>query len=514
MSDDISNFDVAGQHGALRRQAHAVHSRKTLRDLVAPVFRQRKTAILIFLGVFGGVVITALLMPRKYDAEMKIFVNRDRADAVVTPDIATTVAAVPSVTEQDMNSEVQLLTSRDLLDEVVLHCNLESGDSSWWSGESRRLFGGDSQAARLANSERALRDALTVEPLQKTTVIRVSYSSSDPLLAARVLRTIATLYQKKHAAVHQPKGSFAFFKRQTARYQNQLADAEERQIAFNRSEGTIDPAVERQLALEQMSKFEAEEQEEQSEADAAAARIRALRDEEKSSPERQTTEMRETGNAQLLAGLQNTLLSLELKRADMLVKYDPSYPPVSDIETQIAETQKAIHAAEQSPVSEVSTDRVPAQDWMATELVKAEADRAEFTAEAASTRTTVRRYRAAAEKLDKTSQTEADLTRAVKTAENNYLLYLQKREDARISDALDEQRIVNVSIAEPPAVPALPSEHLGWILVGGLFTAGIAGVGSAYGIDTLDSSFRTPDELTRYLDLKVLAAIPSSTSED
>jgi hypothetical protein len=34
-------------------------------------------------------------------------------------------------------------------------------------------------------------------------------------------------------------------------------------------------------------------------------------------------------------------------------------------------------------------------------------------------------------------------------------------------------------------------------------------VGTAYGVDRLDASFRTPDELNRYLELKVLASIPT-----
>ena len=56
----------------------------------------------------------------------------------------------------------------------------------------------------------------------------------------------------------------------------------------------------------------------------------------------------------------------------------------------------------------------------------------------------------------------------MKTAEDNYLLYLRKREEARISDALDGKKIVNVTIAEAATVPVLPSFHLGWILIGGL----------------------------------------------
>jgi uncharacterized protein involved in exopolysaccharide biosynthesis len=455
-----------------------------------------------------------LLMPRKYQAEMKIFVNRDRAEAVVTPDLNTAVAPVPSVSQEDMNSEVELLTSRDLLEKVVLSCGLDREPASWWTRISERLAGdGDSPAVRLAESERELRNALTIEPLQKTTIIRVAYSSRDPKLAGRVLQNLATLYQEKHAAVHRPSGTLAFFEQQTATYQSELASAEAHRIDFDRKEGVVDPQVQQQLALEQLGKFQEELQQDQSDAYAVTARTRALRAEEVSAPTRQTTEMRQAGNAQLLAELRSTLLSLELKRTDMLVKYAPSYPPVQDVESQIVETKKAIETAEHSPVLEVTTDRVPAQDWIATQLAKAEADRAEYAAQAASIARTIRHYQSVAQQLDQISDEQADLTRTVKTAEDNYLLYLRKREEARISDALDERRIVNVSLAQAPTIPALPATHTGWLLFGGLFAAGISSIGAAYAADQMDPSFRTPDELNRYLDLKVLAAIPRNTSD-
>ena len=513
MNNNDPKENLALADVTLVRREPSSAPRKTWRDIAMPLFRQRRIGSLIFCGVFGGAILAAFFVPRKYQAEMKIFVNRDRAEAVVTPDMSTAVAPVPSVSQEDMNSEVELLTSTDLLDKVVVACGLDRGHVSWWTGFRERVAGyGSSPAAHIAESEQALRNALTVEPLQKTTIIRVAYSSRDPKLAARVLQTVATLYQEKHAAVHRPSGTFNFFAQQTAQYQTALASAEERRIAYDQQEGVIAPADQQRLALDQISKFQAELQQDQSDAFAAAARAKALRAEEASAPQRQTTEIRQTGNAQLLAELRSTLLSLELKRTDMLVKYAPSYPPVKDVETQIAQTQKAILAGEHSPVAEVTTDRVPAMDWMATELAKAEADRAQFTAQASSLRSTVRQYQQIAQRLNQIEDTQADLTRTVKTAEDNYLLYLRKREEARISDALDERRIVNVSIAEAPTVPALPVSHPGWLLIGGLFAAGITSLGAAYAADAMDSSFRTPDELHRYLELKVLAAIPRSTS--
>ena len=50
-----------------------------------------------------------------------------------------------------------------------------------------------------------------------------------------------------------------------------------------------------------------------------------------------------------------------------------------------------------------------------------------------------------------------DLVREMKSAEGAYLLYVSKREEARIADALDAGGILNVTVAEQPSVPALPA---------------------------------------------------------
>ena len=96
----------------------------------------------------------------------------------------------------------------------------------------------------------------------------------------------------------------------------------------------------------------------------------------------------------------------------------------------------------------------------------------------------------------------------VKADEEKYLLYANKREEARIGDALDQGGILNVTIAEHPSVPALP-KHSG-LFVGavGLALAGSVSTGLAFGADYFDPAFRTPDEVLAYLGIPVLASLP------
>ena len=505
---------------ANRRNEYLPDSSLTLRDVVRPVFRHRRLTLLIFFGIFLGAILAGLLLPRKYEAEMKLLVNRDRVDAVVTPNPDSPVGAQPNpaISEEDINSEVELLKSRDLLEKVVLACGLDSEANSKWTRFAARV--GDrlrgtasTPATRLAQSVETLDNRLVVDPLKKTTLIRVAYTSRDPETSARVLETLATLYQEKHAAVHRPAGTFAFFDQETNRYRNELAAAEAQLTDFNDQTGIISAVAQKQLVLQQLSQFEAEFLQTKSNAAAARTRASALKVEAAEAPERQITQVRKTDNPQLLATLQASLLSLELKRSEMAMKYAPGYPLVVAVDNQIAEARAAIAKALQSPLQETTTDRVPAQDWMATELAKAETDGVALDSQAAATARVVNHYQRAAQILDAQGAMQDDLSRNVKTAEDNYLLYLHKREEARISDALDSKRIVNVSIAEAATVPALPTLHLAWVLIGGFFTASIVSVGSAYAVDRLDPSFRTPDELGRYLDLKVLASIPEKVAE-
>jgi len=111
--------------------------------------------------------------------------------------------------------------------------------------------------------------------------------------------------------------------------------------------------------------------------------------------------------------------------------------------------------------------------------------------------------------LEQVTLTQQVLVRAANQAEQNQLIYSRKREEARISNALDAQRILNVAIAEKATVPFEPSgpSRSLLLLLGALF-AGLVSVGLACVADYLDPSFRTPDEVEAFLGIPVLASIP------
>ena len=108
---------------------------------------------------------------------------------------------------------------------------------------------------------------------------------------------------------------------------------------------------------------------------------------------------------------------------------------------------------------------------------------------------------------------QQDLVRAAKLQESNYLLYQNKREEARISDALDQKHISNVSVAEAATMPALPSD-LGPValLILGLVSGGSLGIGLAFLTDRFTLALRKPADVKMLLELPVLAAFPKESN--
>jgi len=160
----------------------------TLRDLLSVGFRQKRLIINTFLGIFSLAVVLAFILPKKYQSEMKILVRRERADNMVTPDREQPMQLRTEVSEEELQSEAELLKSRDLLTKVVLACDLQrTGNHSVWN------MLGHKDEEQTSRAVVKLENDLMVQPIKLTNLISVKYNSKDPQLSARVLNNLASL---------------------------------------------------------------------------------------------------------------------------------------------------------------------------------------------------------------------------------------------------------------------------------------------------------------------------------
>ncbi len=475
----------------------------TLRDVLAVMFRQKRIVMCTMVATLAITIAYVFLAP-SYQAHMKVLLRRGRVDPVVSPEKNSPIELTrPEISEEELNSEVELLRDQALLRRVVEQNGLAKADL--WQ---RFRLSGVSKEMRIAQAVRRLASRLKVEPIRKTNLIRVSYASSDPDLAARVLNSVGHLYLEKHKEVRRSAAEFPFFAQQAERSRQQLDESELRVVDFSRFHGVVSGSLERDLAVQRAADLDTNYQQVQVTIQETTHRADALAGALASFPERTTSLVRTGDNPELQGALRAKLLELELKRTELLTKYEPGYRLVQEVEQQIAQTKAAIAADRLAPVHEETTDKDPNYEWAKAELSKAQVELKALKAREEGVRSELSRAQAQAQRLGVAAIQQQDLLRNMKTAEESYLLFLKKTEEARIGDALDERGIVNVMLVEPPLVPMLPERPVWLVMFIGLIAAAVTSTGMAFAMDYLDPAFRTPEEVAALFHAPVLASLP------
>ena len=148
----------------------------SIRDGAGALFRRKGLVLLTFLTVIVGTVIVTLLLPNRYDSRMKILVKNQRVDVAITPQ-ATNAVNAPSVenevSENQINSEIELLTSKDLLTQIVTETGLANYETSFFGGNLP-------EPVRVENAVKRLTKDLSITPVRKANIITIGFSSNLP----------------------------------------------------------------------------------------------------------------------------------------------------------------------------------------------------------------------------------------------------------------------------------------------------------------------------------------------
>jgi uncharacterized protein involved in exopolysaccharide biosynthesis len=492
----------------LRRTLDETTPALTLRDMVVPIFRQRKVVVVTFLTVFVCATLVAWLWAaRYYRATMQIVVEQDRADPAITSGQSAVINSTKGITMDQVTSEVSLLQGVDMLRTIVATCGLV--EDKWSVGDL--LLPSDpaqKKAMKEEGAARTLAKKIKVEAQTTSDVIDVSYGAvGDPKTPACVLQNLGKLYLEKHLLLRRPAGSSDFFAAETDKYQRALSDSETRLTNFSRKQGVAAPDVLRADMAQQVAISEANLYQARQAIAADEKRIESIKAQMEGTPARSSTVEVSNSSYQLMENLQATLLAAQIKQTQLLMKFDHSYPLVQEADQEIAQTQQAISKAQEAKYVNRTTDRDLTYEFLREDQAKTKADLASQQATAVALSESIKSLRKQLVDLDVLTVKQAALIRETKANEGNYLLYLTKREQERTSDALDKKRIANVAIAVPAVVPTLPARAPTFVMLLGFCAALFTSMVAAFVMEHLDSSFRTPAEVTEILGIPVLASV-------
>ena len=166
----------------------------SLRDLVGIVFRRRRVIVLSFVGLLAGALVAIKFLPPTYEAQMKILVERERVDPVVSTN-ANNSETDHGLTENEVTSEVELFQSRDSLQKAVEDCKLDQPDPHSFlaslKSHVRKAFGiSTDKEGAMFRAILQMENDLHVSPMNNSNLIKITYDSHSPQIAVQVLKEL------------------------------------------------------------------------------------------------------------------------------------------------------------------------------------------------------------------------------------------------------------------------------------------------------------------------------------
>ena len=344
-------------------------------------------------------------------------------------------------------------------------------------------------------------------------------------MARHVLDTLTRLYLEKHLTLHRPSGIHKFFSEQTEQAKADLQAAQDRLLEFNRKNGVVSAELERAGTVQKFLEFDAMRAQAAAARLEASQRLSAVREELSKTPQQQVAQVRTSDDANTTRDVSARILELETQRTELMQKFTPQYRGIRDIDAQLADLRKALAQAKSNPVREETLAANPTRLWLDTERARVVADNAAASARMQAFGTTANLYREKAQKLEQQNAEERELVRKVQSAEQKYLLYSQKQEEARISDELDRTKVANVVVAQAPTVDMHakrnPSLAMLPLLIGISFLLSLAAALVADVIDpqvVYTSAYTTPalralTQSNDYLEARIRARALLATDE-
>jgi len=492
----------------------------SVRDFLTIVFKRRRSILTIFLTALVVTALATFLVPPTYEATAAILIKKASAEMPLIPTQSSQLI-ISQVSEEDMNSEMTILKSRLAIEDTLHALGVDEGQPRGGPLQrARTTVAGLLGAPHLSHFDEMvlqLQKRIEVRPIRKSNVLEISYRHKDPEWARKVVQGLTDRYLTRRAQVYQSAGAVAFFDEEMRAAEARLKKAEQALETYSKEVGVSvlvgggdsqSLGAEKQATLGRLAAFESQSGEAAVQVRQQTDRVSALEAQLAREPERLPSSMR-LNQDPATEELERALIALQLKRDALVQDFTPENRQVRDIEEQIRATQERLKAAEARVSGINRTEINTVYQSLRAQLLVARADLKGARARYDSLQAQVASYRRQLEELSRKGLTTDDLRREARAAEEAYMLYQKKHEEARISAAMDQQRIVNVSIAQPaqrPLKPVAPQKALNLVL--GLLLGATGGLGFAFVAEFFDHSFTTGRELEARLGIPLLGTIP------
>ncbi len=478
----------------------------SMRDFLRIWFFWKTQAVLIFIIIVGLVSFYAYTCIPRYESHAKILLlPRTSEGSVISADSGDYERRIAILTAKDVNTEIALLRSNDVIKKTVIHFNshmeLKSTDRIWYYDIIvflKKMVFRMATITRLAEPYKSsvesnielIQNSLTIKPAEEdSNVIYVTLTAEKPRQAAIVLNKLLEIYIEHHNNVFNKKDGLLFYRDQTVDYRKKLLEVENKLKEFHKKNDIIDLAMQNETIMVLLRNLNETLENIEITYDESKARISILRSEldKNKNDVLVTKEMR---NIPVIVGLEESIVPLLIRRSEIQKTYTMSSREHNDINAQIdmlrGEIKKEVYKALRTDELELESLKIKKQS-----LVKRISNIKEKLAI-----------------LNQREKTQIELQRQIEIYKNNYILYASKTEDASIFSERANRDLANVSIADSASIP---NQRVFPNRMRLLFLSILAGIFSALSfpfiLESLDQRLKTASDVEEFLNLPVICNI-------
>ena len=516
--------------------------KKLSKQILEAVLNHKLLILSVFLlMVVSGMFATFLITP-KYEATMSILVSRVRSDPQISPSEKPSDSTQVTISDEEFNSELELIKGSEIITAVIKELDLTNNQApqneTWLSNLRTKIklkiygsFGKETSKTKNSTNQEAdftfektvnrISGNLSVVPTKKSRIIKVSYTDTDPLRAKKTLEKIYEKYFELRANLNEKvrekeesqagevfNGLSGNFSRKLNSSTNRLKKFDEE----NNISGT-ETGVQKELLLKQLYETQAQLSSTQTEIVETQQRIKDLQQKVTAQPEQiQTGSVSKYVSA--VDKIKEELTRLEQQRTQLLQKYQPNSRPVQENEERIQQLKKSVAEEIANPPQEKTYALNDVRRRLENDLLNAQTNLVVLKEREKSLSPLVSKLRTQTTFLNSKTIERAGLEREKNINEEAYLLYQKKARENEISQALNREKVVNLSLVDPPRTDGeakSPKPLLNLLVL--LFIGGTAGFASAIILEKFIAASHDDDliisarEIEGRLNLPLLASI-------
>jgi uncharacterized protein involved in exopolysaccharide biosynthesis len=479
----------------------------TGRILLNSLFRRWRLIVLINVVALGTILMGSWLWPPTYQASSSIVILGRSYPDLMTPPKSGGPATLILNPKEEINSEIEIIRSRPVLERVVKDLNLtepkpvqETGVAGVIRNVARaayhglgELFGG--LAKKYSDSEKfeaavnLLQAKLIVDPAIDSQIIWIRYRSHDPVLTSEVVNKVAQEYQRQHLNININKAESTFYAEQIDKVQNEIKGLQEQLLKVKQSSGIVSFTEQSKALLKKLDTYDTAQTNVQKEIIRIRSKVEKIQALRKARPNL-LIPLPDLAQDPQMADLENKLVNLKFQIQTVLQRFTPESRQAQTVREQIGHLEKQI------------------RDHVNTLLERELAKLRELQAEEQAIGQTMKGMKTEMEELPAAEMNLGNLERDIDTKQGILSVLLKKYQDSLLAKNAD-QRLENakiLSLAAAPLKPVFPNYPLNLGL--GLLVSLICSVSTAFFLEYWDDSLKIPEDVERFLDRPVFASIP------